>query len=453
MKQHGATTSTSPVIYLGHVLAAVIPIFIGFYWPLYWIFPFVTSHLFRPIVLAVALALALLRSGLPISQAEVKLLRNLGVLCLLWLGTMFFASDVSRAMAGWVKIVALCLVAILFSRALRNPSLSKIFGGTMIAGSLLIALFILFTYVRLAGWALPTYESSRHLKNLAFNDNVQLNGIAFSALMAYVTGMSAWRKCRWSGAIGFVVLIVCSTLTGSRTPLAVFVVSALALALTNGIRSRNVLHRYQALLASAAALMAIAVFLKTTSFRKMSNLTEGRWDIWYVAVHKFVEHPLVGNGFESVNDDLYERMPGYYQLPRRRDAAFPGGYHNQFLGTLAEEGLIGFIALVTLYSFLIRSCWQLAFRKWATWRSGQWGLLGALFLLIRAVDELPGLFGYANGLGDFQAYIFLALVVSRFSIEEDYARRMAKQLTLAGGIISRSALKLKLKQAVRQSAS
>ena len=450
MNQRIATTTSPAVVYLGYALGIAIPIFIGFYWPLYWMFPHMTPLTFRPFVLVVALALALLHSGLSVSEAEVKLLKNLAVLCLIWLGTALFAYDVTRALIGWVKILALCVLAMCFSRAMRNAAIARVFGAALVASSLMIAVFIAATYVRFAGWTLPTYGASRQLKNVALSDGIQLNGIAFAALMTFVTGMCTWRKSRWNWVIGAAVLMVCSLLTGSRTPLAVLIVSALALAFVNGIRSRNLFSRYLALAAAAAVLIAAGVFLKAASFKKMSDLTEGRWDIWYVAVHKFVEHPLVGNGFESVNDDLYERMPGFYRLPRKRDDTFPGGYHNEYVGTLAEEGLIGFIPLVTLYGFLIRSSGQLAFRKWATWRNGQWALLGALFLLFRAADELPGLFGYANGLGDFQAYLFLALVVSRLSLEEDCARRVAKRISLDGGILSRNALKLNLRRAVRQ---
>jgi len=442
-----------PVILLAWALAAAIPVFIGFYWPLYWIFPYKTSLLFRPTVIAVALALALLRSGLSISRAEVKLAQNLTLLSLIWLGTAFFASNVPRALEGWLKLIALCLAALLLCRALRNPTAAKAFGWSLMASSLAISIFMLYTYVRFAGWTLPTYEASRQMKTVAFNNNIQLNGIAFTALMCYVTGMCAWRKSRWSWVIGAIVLTVCSFFTGSRTPWAVFAVSALALGLVNGIRSRNLLCRYSALTVTAGALIAIALYLPTVPFKKMSELTEGRWDLWYVAVHKFVERPLVGNGFESVNDDLYARLPGYYRMPRKREETFPGGYHNEYLGTLAEEGLIGFIPLVTLYWFLIRCCWQLAFRRWATWRNGQWALLGGFFLLFRAGDELPGLFGYANGLGDFQAYIFLALVVSRFSIEEDCAKHMVGQIQPEGGLPSSNVLNLRLRRAARQLSS
>jgi hypothetical protein len=64
----------------------------------------------------------------------------------------------------------------------------------------------------------------------------------------------------------------------------------------------------------------------------------------------------------------------------------------------------------------------LAFRKWGTWHKGKWALIGALYLFVHAGVEVPGLFGYANDAGDYLAYVFVAIVVSRFSIEEDFAR-------------------------------
>jgi hypothetical protein len=63
----------------------------------------------------------------------------------------------------------------------------------------------------------------------------------------------------------------------------------------------------------------------------------------------------------------------------------------------------------------------------------QWALFACLFLLLRANVEVPGLFGYAQDPADYLAYVFMAIVVSRFSTEEDCARvlRLVPQLAAA----------------------
>ena len=35
----------------------------------------------------------------------------------------------------------------------------------------------------------------------------------------------------------------------------------------------------------------------------MSDATEGRWDLWQVALEKFSERPIIGYGYESAHDD------------------------------------------------------------------------------------------------------------------------------------------------------
>jgi O-antigen ligase len=154
--------------------------------------------------------------------------------------------------------------------------------------------------------------------------------------------------------------------------------------------------------------------------------------LWSVGIQKFVERPLFGYGYESWRDDLVSRLPGEYGLTFDLAKNLGGGYHNEYISLLAEEGLIGVLAASLILWLLMRSTWLLAFRRWATVGTRQWALLACLFLLLRANVEVPGLFGYAQEPADYLAYVFLAIVVSRFSAEEDYAR-LLKQ---GGGVVA-----------------
>jgi hypothetical protein len=93
-------------------------------------------------------------------------------------------------------------------------------------------------------------------------------------------------------------------------------------------------------------------------FKKMSEITEGRWDLWYVALHKFSERPLVGFGFESVSDDLFARLPGVYKIPHKQKF-FASGEHgtrasgrslarSTFLSTLASKSQVFLATQTTL---------------------------------------------------------------------------------------------------------
>jgi len=87
----------------------------------------------------------------------------------------------------------------------------------------------------------------------------------------------------------------------------------------------------------ASLTLTLGVVTATlASPQQMSALTEGRWNLWSVALHKFALRPIWGNGYLSAQDSIY----------------LSGGYHNEYLTALAEQGLIGFLAVAYLFWFL-----------------------------------------------------------------------------------------------------
>jgi O-antigen ligase len=330
--------------------------------------------------------------------------------------------DVERAMGGWLKLLALCLVALLLSRTLRNRQICAAFGWSLIAASLIIGLFLVYNYAHSAGVAMPSYESARKFKAVALRLGIPLNTIAFASVLSYITGMCLVRTKHYLWVVGILLFVISSVFTGSRAPVATLVVSGVVLVFINAVRSRQLSVRWAAWVLVILVFSATPILVMQVSFKKMSDATEGRWDLWQVALEKFSERPIIGYGYESAHDDLLTRSPGVYSL--RGVKATPGGYHNEYLTVLAEEGLVGTVGLVAVSWFLIQACWQLAFCQWHTWHNQQWALFGGLFLLIRGGVEVPGLFGYGREPVDFLAYIFVAIVVSRFSIEEDCALEM-----------------------------
>ncbi len=410
-----------------YALGMIIPAVIAAYWPLYWHHPNTTAIVLRPAILASAILLAFLCGHHRLSRSETRLYAFLGFLCLLWLGTSLGSVDVERALQDWLKLFVLCLIALLLTRTLRNPVICKSFGYSLVAASLLIGAFIVYSYIHYIGWVIPTYQSARQFKGMAEWVGIPLNTIPFASVFAYIAGMCLVRSNRYLWAAGAVVFTISSVFTGSRAPVAVLLLSGLALLILNGIRSRQLVLRWCAWAVLILTLAGTPILVLQIPFKTMSDVTEGRWDLWYVAVQKFSERPIIGFGYESVHDDLLSRNPGVYKIRGVKELA--GGYHNEYLTALAEEGLIGFIGVIALSWFMIRCSWQLAFCQWRTWHNGQWALFGALFLLLRAGVEVPGLFGYCREPVDFLAYIFLALIVSRFSIEEDCARALHRSFS------------------------
>jgi hypothetical protein len=87
---------------------------------------------------------------------------------------------------------------------------------------------------------------------------------------------------------------------------------------------------------------------------------------------------------------------------------------------LAEQGLVGSLPTLAIYWFLVAKSYGLAFRESATWRKGRWALVAAIIIVLRGLVEASGIFGYSSAPDAYCAMIFLAIVVSRYSREEEY---------------------------------
>lgn len=395
---------SSPLLLI-RFLAWLVPAFLGLYWLIYVSHPAFAVLAFRPAILAACMALSLLWYRAPVTRAEKELAGVLAILCFVLLAPSLSAIDPGRALQAWLKLVIVCGIAIMSCRALRHPAAARVFGISLILASVVLGALMIVTYVSYMGMVAPTYGAARIFKGHAAQAGIPLNNIAFDCLFAYVCGMCLLRNTKALWAVGLVLLVISSVLTGSRAPLAILALSGLALLTINALRSRRLLVWVGGGLLAIAVVVGAGVVIATASSSDMSAFTEGRWELWSVALHKFTQQPILGYGYSSVEDD-----PTY----------IPGGYHSEYLTALAEQGAVGTTAVLGLFWFLLRRCWGLAFRRSYTWHNGQWALLGCLFLLVRATVEADGLFGFAQGPADFLAYIFLATVISRFSLEEDY---------------------------------
>lgn len=403
-------------------LAVLIPAVIGAYWPIYAVSEDAAIALLRPLLLTASLLLALLWYGMPASTAEIQLGSVLALLAGLLLIPSAAAVDPIRAFAGWTKLLLLGAMSLLLARALRHQATAECFGVALLVASVVVGIFTLLTYIRFIGFVIPSYTLTREFKGIAERAGVPLNAIPFTSVFAFLLGMCLVRANCLLWTTGVALFLVSSLFTGSRAPFAVLVLSGLLFLLLRAVRSRTLAIRFISYVTALALPLAAALVIAHIPFRQMSSLTEGRWDLWYVAFRKFAERPLLGSGFGTWHDDLASLLPGAYSLTRYMAKNIIGGYHNEYLTLLAEEGLIGFLPAAVLIYFVVRACTKAAFQRWYTWQSGAWALFACFFLLVRAGLEIPGLFGEGSEPADFLAYIFLAIVASRFSIEEDFLR-------------------------------
>jgi len=408
---------------LSQGIGFLIPLIIGVYWPTFSVNQGLAASILRPGVLGFSLLLAIMWSGVRITWAETHLLRILAAVCVVVLIPTLTATIVSRALSDWTKLVALSLIALLLCRGLRHPPTARAFGLSLIVAALLSVGLILYVYERELGMTMPTYTAVRVLKGLAQRGGAPLNAIAFTAVFAYTCGMCLLPGGRLLWALGFGVFVVSFALTGSRAPLGIAAGSVVVLLIFNAAISRHLIFRVLAWLGVALLAVALVVGFRSLTTKQLSDFTEGRWDLWSVAWQKFTERPITGYGYESWQDDLSSRVPGDYQMTGLL-SNFAGGYHNEYLTLLSEQGIVGFLAGTSFCFFLLRRSSQLAFRKSTSWHNGQWAFFGCLFLLFRAAVESPGLFGYGQDPADFLAFVFVGIVLSRFSVEEEHLRRL-----------------------------
>lgn len=409
------------VLLLSGILAAAIPLVLSLYWIAFWLAPESVGGPLRILVLGCSFALGLFWYRARLSHAEVLLFRVLGAAAVAWLIPTLLATEPSHAIGGWLKFITLFAMCCFAVRGLRHPPTATVFGVSLIAGALCLGLFILFFYVKSLGFTIPTYKVAREFKGIAEKSGMPLNSIAFAAVFSYFMGLCLLKANRWLVLLGVPIVALSSVFTGSRAPLVIMAASVSVLLGVNGLRSNTVLKRLAAAFVGVVAVVALVVVAVVTPDGEMNHATEGRSHLWSVGIAKFIERPLFGYGYESWRDDLVSRLPGENDLTFDLAQRLGGGYHNEYVSVLAEEGLIGAVAALLIIGLLLRSSYLLSFRQWRTVCTGQWPWFAAIFLLLRANFEVPGLFGYGQDPVDYLAYLFLAIVVSRFSIEEDYA--------------------------------
>ena len=417
---------------LSQAIMLLAPAMLGVFWPLYAFNRDLAIPLLRPVLLTSSLLLALLWSGKPATRAERQLGAMMAVLVTAMLVPSLLATDPARALREWLKLGLMAAYCISFARALRHRGAARLYGIGLAVAACIIGALLMATYVAHMGMTFPTYEAVRyHYKAVAINSGVMVNPAAFSCIFCFLCALCILRASKLLRIIGTGLLIVCSGFTGTRMPPLATAASVFLIVLIAGLRSRRLPLRVVAwmFVFCACATLVIGVFSAggEAVFRTMSKASEGRWDVWSVAFAKFTERPLFGYGYVSWRDDLVSRLPGEYKMTHEIAAMIAGGYHNEFMTALAEQGIFGSAAVIALFVYVFRCAWLLAFRQWATWKNGQWALFAAIFLVLRANVEVPGLFGYAQEPADFLAYSFVAILVASLSAEEDHNRSVRRE--------------------------
>ncbi|MFL6415991.1 MAG: O-antigen ligase family protein [Bryobacteraceae bacterium] len=406
---------------LSRALGFTIPLLLALHWPV------IACHVnavlmltaLRVALLGASLVLLLIWTGTGTSHSELKWAFVFSGFLVVYLASALCGTHIGRGLQDWIRVATAMFVGFGSARALRHPPTAKAFGVSLIVASLISCGVVLFTYWHYMGFRAPGYESLRIFKESALRGSgVALNPLAGAAFLFCLMGMCMLPSSRILNSIAVFVLIVVGGLTGSRAPIALLVVCGGTLLFIKSTRSRDLTHRVSAWGALLLAVVVVVVTLSLATPYKISASTEGRYDVWTVGWAKFVERPLIGHGPESWRDDLFSRLPGYYKETGALQRLKAGGYHSEYVTLLAEGGLLCFLCGLAVLALLVRESLRVAFHSETRRYRGELIVFTSLFLCVRALIEIPGLFGYGQDVTDYLAYLFVAIVASRTSLLE-----------------------------------
>ena len=249
-------------------------------------------------------------------------------------------NEIGYAMAAYLGFVTLT----------RSRSDAGVFVMVLILGNLTLALLALWERFS-SGSA---YWNERGLAGGSGSYSTYL--LALLPLLLWAGSVLSHRH-RWALVSGLIALqLMVAVLVGQRAFWLVFLLQALfGLYL---LRARGFLaisaRRVQAI-GAAAVLVSILAIVGATAIRDAVSWTEDpRVTTWTAVAGRILEHPLTGKGFGR------QTMKEAY--PDLVSRAYPAFWHphNLFLNYGVAMGIPGIIALVLLFSSLLRKFWILS---------------------------------------------------------------------------------------------
>ena len=278
-------------------------------------------------------------------------------------------------MEGWIMIVHLwafylASIGILGSFS-DNPKMWHRLFNISLAVSLIVSLYGLFQFM---GLAIMHFNSYRIDSTFGNPDYLAIYLLIQSFIAAYMFTVARSGKIKfasilkWAYPILILLFIFDIFETGDRAVLlglaAGLILSLVAFASFGKHESRKA--RLWAggivvlILACGAVFWTVRNILAIKSNPTLSRFTEfslsdadnqGRLYVWPMALEGAEQHPLLGWGQENFNYvfDAHYNPQMYSQEPWFDRA------HNSFLDWLVAGGIVGLLAYISLYAFLIRS--------------------------------------------------------------------------------------------------
>lgn len=185
--------------------------------------------------------------------------------------------------------------------------------------------------------------------------------------LALLFGKNAGREQKILLAAAIVVMGVATVSTGSRGGLLGFLATLAFVSLLNFLsgrwsgesRSKAGMQRNFVIGAAGIALIVVifgvvlliggndALLRGTGVVLADGDISTGRLHFWPIALKIFLAHPILGAGFESfgVAFTKYDTMSGEFRVEQA---------HNEYLQTLADAGIIGFLCLAGFIVLLFK---------------------------------------------------------------------------------------------------
>ena len=254
----------------------------------------------------------------------------------------------------------------------------------------------------------------------ALSEGLGANSFCFAGLLAVVAAYRHSLISAMASAAAVLILVICSVLLTARAPIAAMFLSCIVAALLSRGRFWGWLRgQWSRSLAVAAVVIVVPVIgffaaIHKIAFSDHARALAGRAALWQIAVTEAPHHMLVGTGPRTFTDVIRSSIgEGVFSSYFEKQAIYAltgGGFHNIWVNTLVERGLIGFAGL--LVSFVILTAMLLRGVSEARPMRRFTALSVLLFILSRNFVEITGIMSYADSATDLLVILAFALVVA-----------------------------------------
>lgn len=258
---------------------------------------------------------------------------------------------VSTAMIG--TLLSFIALSLILGFAVQSLSAEQIFSTLNTTYFLALSLSIcLVAFVPSYGIAMNTDEDWQGM--FAHKNNLGIFCASYGIMTA-----GCWRTSKLLTTANVALAAVLLLGSKSYASIAAFSISVLLSLSPNWLRRIVVRLRYP-ILAFGMFASAMIVFLSISSFSMAlfdKDFTfSGRNMIWSYSLFGFLQHPLIGQGMNSLAFQVSNNSAGFYNATGQVLAS----HHNGGLALIYEFGLIGAMAVLVVFQ---RPLWRMSLRS------------------------------------------------------------------------------------------